>query len=68
MGTPFFDGIETGTENVNIQLEFDTTTNSSDKLIHFAPQIWFLRETYWTADIQNGLRYWSKGTPEFELD
>ena len=61
----FFDGLETGNENVNIQFEFHPTTNTNADHFKFAPQIWLLRETYWTADVQNGLRYWAKGTPEF---
>ena len=64
----FFDGIETGNENVNIQLEFNTSSSTPDAHKNHAPQMWLLRETYWTADVQNGLRYWPKGTPEFVLD
>ena len=61
----FFDGIETGNENVNIQFECQPTEDTRDEHFSFAPQIWLVRETYWTADIENGLRYWSKGTPEY---
>ena len=60
----FFDGIETGMENVNIQLDFQPTDNTNPAHYNHAPQLWLLRETYWTADVQNGLKYWAKNTPE----
>ena len=35
------------------------------KLAHrkYAPQLWILRETYWSADVQYGLRYWKTESP-----
>ena len=53
----FFDGLETGNQNVNISLRFNS------KFASAAPQIWFTRDTYWTVDNENGLRYWKVGTP-----
>ena len=56
-GGYFFDGLETGNQNVNIQLNFN------DGITGDAPQVWFTRDTYWTVDNENGLRYWKTGTP-----
>ena len=56
-GGYFFDGLETGNQNVNIQIQFDNAIAGA------APQVWFTRDTYWTVDNENGLRYWKTGTP-----
>ena len=61
----FFDGVETGTQNVNINLRFNYKTGVD----HFGrsnapPELWLCRDTYWTVDSQNGLRYWKTGTPQ----
>ena len=56
----FFDGLETGNQNVNIQLTFGYDAGVSQGV---APQVWFTRDTYWTVDNSNGLRYWKTGTP-----
>ena len=58
-----YDGLETNDENVNIQLEFKPSTDTKAAHRNYAPQLWLLRQTYWTADIQNGLRYWKAGSP-----
>ena len=58
----FFDGLETGNQNVNIQLQFNGN-NITQNLHSAAPQCWFVRDTYWTVDNENGLRYWKTGTP-----
>ena len=54
----FFDGLETGNQNVNIALRFDSAIEEMQP-----PQVWFARDTYWTVDNENGLRYWKQGTP-----
>ena len=60
-----FDGLETGNLNVNIGLQYTSDEapswyNQFDKI---APQIWFTRDTYWTCDNVNGLKYHKAGTP-----
>ena len=68
----FFDGLETGNQNVNINLRFNGSDVSAGQLainplgINGAPppQVWFCRDTYWTVDNENGLRYWKTGTPQ----
>ena len=58
----FFDGLETGNQNVNVQLQFQGSEVTAG--VHAAaPQCWFCRDTYWTVDNENGLRYWKTGTP-----
>ena len=57
-----FDGLETGNLNVNIGLLY-TNTNSWYDDTKVAPQIWFCRDTYWTVDNVNGLKYHKVGTP-----
>ena len=59
----FYDGIESGPESVNIQLSFQTTTNTQANIMKRSPQIWLVRDTYWTADSKNGLQYIRYGTP-----
>ena len=56
----FFDGIETGNQNVNIQIHYNGTAATPDNI---TPQVWFTRDTYWTLDNENGLKYWRYGTP-----
>ena len=58
----FFDGLETYAQNVSIQLRF-SGSNVTSALHDAAPQVWFCRDTYWTVDNENGLRYWKTGTP-----
>ena len=59
-----FDGIETGNQTVNIALSYSTNnTKSWFYSIKCAPQIWFTRDTYWTCDNVNGLKYHKTGTP-----
>ena len=68
----FFDGLETGNQNVNINLRFTASAVSSGAVNGAAapangappPQLWFCRDTYWTVDNENGLRYWKTGTPQ----
>ena len=61
----FFDGLETGTENVNIQLRFNWQTGDNALVLsEIAPEMWLVRDTYWTVDRENGLRYWKTGTPQ----
>ena len=57
-----FDGIETGNQTVNIALTYKSA-NSWYKVVKIAPQIWFTRDTYWTCDNVNGLKYHKTGTP-----
>ena len=59
----FFDGVETGTQNVNINLRFNYTVNGLGQS-DAPPELWLCRDTYWTVDSQNGLRYWKTGTPQ----
>ena len=62
-----FDGIETGNQTVNIALSYtnsdDATKGNWYSQIGIAPQIWFTRDTYWTCDNVNGLKYHKTGTP-----
>ena len=61
----FFDGVETGTQNVNINLRFNYRTGVSRfGRSEAPPELWLCRDTYWTVDSQNGLRYWKTGTPQ----
>ena len=60
-----FDGLETGNVNVNIGLQFNAnaTTSWYGTADRASPQIWFARDTYWTVDNVNGLKYHKTGTP-----
>ena len=62
-----FDGLETGNVNVNIGLAFSANNGESwygkTGVTRAAPQIWFARDTYWTVDNVNGLKYHKTGTP-----
>ena len=61
-----FDGLETGNLNVNIGLQYtniDSWYSDEDRYKGVAPQIWFTRDTYWTCDNVNGLKYHKVGTP-----
>ena len=57
-----YDGIETGTENVNIQLSFLTTEDTNTDIRYCNPQLWLIRDTFWTASAQNGLKYYKYGS------
>ena len=70
----FFDGIETFNENVKVRLTAvpmfaganDTyyIPDSTAPTVHPPnPEVWFNRDVYWTADIQNGLKFHKTGTP-----
>ena len=59
----YYDGIETDHSKVSIELKFassdlDTYSESPQK-----PQVWFIRDTYWTLDNKNGLKYHKSGSP-----
>ena len=60
-----FDGIETGNQAVNIALSYKCENGQTwfDQNHSTAPQIWFCRDTYWTCDATNGLKYHKTGTP-----
>ena len=58
----FFDGLETGNQNVNISLRFQRSKDW-EYSTNCPPQVWFTRDTYWTVDNEQGLRYWKTGTP-----
>ena len=63
----FFDGLETGNQNVNINLQFSPGPECKVGEHHNQlppPQMFFVRDTYWTLDNENGLRYWKTGTPQ----
>ena len=57
-----YDGIETGTENVNLQLSFVASKETDKELIKNNPQLWLVRDTFWTASAQNGLKYYKYGS------
>lgn len=70
----FFDGIETGNENVKVRLTAvpmytganDTyyIPDSTAPTVHPpSPEVWFNRDVYWTLDTQNGLKFHKTGTP-----
>ena len=71
----FFDGIETGNENVKVRLTAvpmysganDTyyIPDSTAPTVHPPnPEIWFNRDVYWTLDLDNGLKFHKTGTPK----
>jgi hypothetical protein len=71
----FFDGIETGNENVKVRLTAvpmysganDTyyVPDSTAPTVHPPnPEIWFNRDVYWTLDLDNGLKFHKTGTPK----
>ena len=58
----YFDSIETDTEKVSIQLQFSNSIyQDNNKPVQ--PQVWFIRDTYWSLDNKNGLKYHVYGTP-----
>ena len=63
----FFDGLETGNQNIHIQISFNgggvIGTLNNGNVLAPPPQVWLTRDTYWTVDNVNGLRYWKTGTP-----
>lgn len=66
----FFDGLESGNTNVTVGLHAKPMfTGTNDTYCGLAitpppPQVWFTRDTYWSWDPQNGLKYHKTGTPE----
>jgi hypothetical protein len=64
----FFDGLDTGNTARSIKMEFDPIYPGDNDVYldktTTAPQLWFVRTTYWTLDNQNGLRYFMEETPE----
>ena len=63
----FYDGLETGSRNANIQLIFDAIHQGAHDTYLWhrppAPQIWACRSTYWSYDNVNGLKYHNYGVP-----
>jgi hypothetical protein len=63
----FFDGMETGSKPANIRLKFTPIYQGPNDTYLFhnppAPQMWLCRDTFFTFDTTNGLRYHSTGTP-----
>lgn len=70
----FFDGLETGNENVKVRLTATPMYTGNNDTYYIpdpshtdkhppAPEIWFNRDVYWTADTQNGLKFHKTGTP-----
>ena len=57
-----YDGIETGTENVNIQLSFMATSETNTDIKTCNPELWLIRDTFWEASAQNGLKYYKYGS------
>ena len=57
-----YDGIETGTENVNIQLSFVATADTHSDIKKCNPELWLIRDTFWEASAQNGLKYYKYGS------
>jgi hypothetical protein len=63
----FFDGMETGNKPATIRLKFTPIFQGPNDTYLYqlppAPQIWLCRDTFWTFDTTNGLRYHRTGTP-----
>jgi hypothetical protein len=63
----FYDGIDTGTTPRTVKMEFTPLhPGENDTYLYkepTAPQLWFVRDVYWTWDNTNGLVYHDIGTP-----
>jgi hypothetical protein len=63
----FYDGLETGNTPRTIKMDFTPIHPGENDTYLFrnptAPQLWFVRDTYWTWDNHNGLIYHETGTP-----
>ena len=59
----YYDGLETENQKVSIELKFSSSDLEIDPEHPEKPQVWFIRDTYWTLDNKNGLKYHKSGTP-----
>ena len=59
----YYDGIDTDTRKVSIELKFSSSDLDVDTSNPQKPQVWFVRDTYWTLDNKDGLKYHKSGTP-----
>ena len=59
----YYDGLETDTSKVSIELKFSSSDLDVDASNPQRPQVWFVRDTYWTIDNKHGLKYHKSGTP-----
>jgi len=62
-----FDGIETGNTPVTVRMKFDALYPGDNDVYlnqaQAAPQLWLTRDTFWSFDMTNGLKYHHRGTP-----
>jgi len=62
-----FDGIETGNVPVTLKMRFDALYPGPNDVYMdkttAAPQLWLTRDTFWSFDMKNGLKYHHTGTP-----
>lgn len=59
----YYDGIDTNTKKVSIQLRFSSSDLNTFQNNNQKPQVWFVRDTYWTLNNKEGLRYHKSGSP-----
>ena len=59
----YYDGVDTDMKRVSIELRFSSSDLDSFSKNSQKPQVWLVRDTYWSLNNREGLKYHKSGSP-----